>query len=495
MENLLELKNISKHYPGVLALDNVSISFRPGEIHGIMGENGAGKSTLIKIIAGAETPDAGAEMLLDGKVLPQGNPQLAKSAGIGVIYQEFNLVPSLSIAENIFLGTKTEKSNFTVDYQYIYSESEKTMKRLGLNLSPKTQVRNISTAQQQMVEIAKACSRDCKVLVFDEPTASIAAAEAERLFEIIKELRNSGVCILYITHRMDEVFNLCDRVSVLRDGKYIGTRDASEIDQAELIRMMIGRVLDNTYPLRNARIGEEVLEVRNLTGNGDYDINFTLHKGEILGFGGLVGAGRTELAKMLCGDVMPDCGDIIVRGEKKKFKNCADAIKCGIGLIPEDRKNEGVFLNFNIIWNTNIMSLKKYSHHLVVDEKKYQQLYDYYKEVLKIKTPSEFQYARNLSGGNQQKVALAKVLAPQNDILIFDEPTRGIDIGAKQEIYKLMNDLVEQGYSIIMISSEMEELLGMSDRVIVLYEGHQMGELNKNEFSQERVMALASGVK
>lgn len=495
MEELLELKHISKHYPGVLALDNVNVSFRAGEIHGFMGENGAGKSTIIKIIAGAETPDPGAEMLLEGKPLSQGNPQLAKAAGIGVIYQEFNLVPSLSVAENIFLGTKTAKSNVTVDFDFIYSESEKTLKRLGLDINPRTQVRNLSTAQQQMVEIAKACSRDCKVLIFDEPTASIAAAEAENLFKIIRELKAAGVCIIYVSHRMDEIFRLCDRISVLRDGQYVGTRNAADIDQTELIRMMIGRVLDTTFPQRSVEIGETVLETRNLTGNGDYNINFSLHKGEILGFGGLVGAGRTELAKMICGDVKPESGEILVHGKVKKFRNCADAIKCGIGLIPEDRKNEGVFLNFNIIWNTNIMALKKFSHHFVVDEKKYRQMYDYYKEKLKIKTPSEFQYARNLSGGNQQKVALAKVLAPENDILIFDEPTRGIDIGAKQEIYKLMNDLVSQGYSIIMISSEMEELLGMSDRVIVLYEGKQMGELQKEEFSQEKVMVLASGVK
>lgn len=495
MENVLELKNITKHYPGVVAINNVSMSFRKGEVHGIMGENGAGKSTLIKMIAGAERPDPGAEMFLQGNPLPQGNPQLAKEAGIGVIYQEFNVVPSMSIAENIFLGTKTQKSNITVDYDYIYKQSAEAMKRLGVEMNPRTLVRNLSTAQQQIVEIAKACSRECKVLIFDEPTGSIAAAEVENLFKIIRELKEQGVCILYITHRMDEVFNICDRVSVLRDGEYVGTRNCSDIDQAELIRMMIGRTLDTSYPLRNVELGETVLEVSNLTGNGDHDINFSLRKGEILGFGGLVGAGRTELAKMLCGAVRPSSGDIVVGGKKRKFRNCADAIEAGIGLIPEDRKSEGVFLNFNIIWNINIMALKKYSHHMVVDEKKYQELYDYYCETLRIKTPSKYQYARNLSGGNQQKVALAKVLACDNSILIFDEPTRGIDVGAKQEIYKLMNRLVEEGRSIIMISSEMEELLGMSDRVIVLYEGNQMGELSKDEFSQEKVMTLASGVK
>lgn len=495
MEELLELKNISKHYPGVLALDHVNISFRGGEIHGLMGENGAGKSTLIKMIAGADTPDPGAEMYLEGKALPQGNPQLSKAEGIGVIYQEFNLVPSLSVAENIFLGTKTKNHSYTVDYDYINRESQETLKRLGLKIDSHTLVRTLSTAQQQMVEIAKACSRDCKVLIFDEPTASIAAAEAEELFKIIKELKATGVCIIYVSHRMDEIFKLCDRISVLRDGKYIGTRNAAEIDHAELIRMMIGRVLETDFPQRNVQIGETVLEVRNLTGNGDHNISFSLRKGEILGLGGLVGAGRTELAKMLCGDVRPVSGEILVHGEPKSFKTCADAVKCGIALIPEDRKHEGVFLNFNIIWNTNIMALKKFSYHLVVDEKKYRELYETYKNTLQIKTASEFQYARNLSGGNQQKVALAKVLAAENDILIFDEPTRGIDVGAKREIYKLMNSLVEKGVSIIMISSEMEELLGMSDRVIVLYEGMQMGELQKNEYSQENVMTLASGVR
>ena len=328
----------------------------------------------------------------------------------------------------------------------------------------------------------------------DEPTASIPMAEVSNLFRIVRRLREKGVSIIYISHRLEELFELCDRVTVFRDGKYVVTRNVSEITKKDLIRYMIGRELTEKFPERHVQIGEPVLEVRDLSGNGDFHINLQLHRGEILGLAGLVGAGRTELAKMICGDVKPESGEIIVKGRAMRAHSVADVVDHGIGLIPEDRKQEGAFLQYSIDWNIPVMSLRQNSTYGFMHFKVLDQLVQTYTETLNIKTPTVKQLVRNLSGGNQQKVVVAKVLAAQTDILIFDEPTRGIDVGAKQEIYKLMNELVESGKSILMISSEMEEMLGMSDRIIVLHEGRVSGELQKQEFSQESVLELASGI-
>lgn len=493
MAKVLEVKNVTKTYPGVVALDKVSFDVDKGEILALIGENGAGKSTVIKTIAGAVTPDSGS-IVIDGKEYGKLTPSVAKEAGIGVVYQELNLVPSLSIMENIFLGDKVGNKKFLPDFKEMKKRSEEIMSDLGVKIDVSTQVQMLSTAQMQIVEIAKAVVKNCKVLIMDEPSASIPMAEVNNMFRIVRRLKEKGVAVIYISHRLEELFELCDRVTVFRDGQFVVTRNVADITKKDLIKYMIGRELTEKFPVRNVKIGEPVLELKDLTGNSDFHINMMLHKGEILGLAGLVGAGRTELAKMLCGDVKADGGEIIVKGKRMHAVSAADGVAYGIGLVPEDRKLEGVFLDYTIEWNIPIMSLRKISKAGIVDFKEADRLTQKYVEALGIKTPSVKQEVKNLSGGNQQKVVVAKVLAAENDILIFDEPTRGIDVGAKQEIYRLMNSLVEEGKSILMISSEMEELLGMSDRIMVLYEGHVSGELSKDEFSQDTILELASGM-
>jgi ABC-type sugar transport system ATPase subunit len=492
MGKILEVKNITKTYPGVVALDNVSFDVEEGEILALIGENGAGKSTVIKAISGAITPDSGT-ITIDGKTYEKLTPSLAKEAGIGVVYQELNLVPSLSITENIFLGEKVGGKHMP-DFKTMKKRSEEVLADLGVHINVDTQVQMLSTAQMQIVEIAKAVVKNCKVLIMDEPSASIPMAEVQNMFRIVRRLKEKGVSVIYISHRLEELFEICDRVTVFRDGQYVITRNVSEITKKDLIKYMIGRELTEKYPERKNKIGEPVMEVRDLCGNGDFHINLTLNKGEILGLAGLVGAGRTELAKMLCGDVKPDSGQIIINGKELKAASAADGVVAGIGLIPEDRKVEGAFLEYTIEWNIPVMALKKISKFGLVNFHRAGELVDEYQKKLDIKTPSVKQEVKNLSGGNQQKVVVAKVLAADNEILIFDEPTRGIDVGAKQEIYKLMSQLVEEGKSILMISSDMEELLGMSDRINVLYEGKISGEVLKEDFSQDRVLELASGI-
>lgn len=493
MTKILEVKNITKTYPGVVALDDVSFDVEKGEILALIGENGAGKSTVIKSISGAIEFDSGS-IIIDGKEYKKLTPAIAKEEGIGVVYQELNLVPSLSIMENIFLGEKLGDKAYGPDFVQMKKRSEEVMKELGVTLPVETQVQMLSTAQMQIVEIAKAVVKNCKVLIMDEPSASIPMAEVKNMFGIIRRLKEKGVSIIYISHRLEELFEICDRVTVFRDGKFVITRNVTDITKSDLIKYMIGRELTEKFPTRNCEIKENILEVRDLCGNGDFHINLALREGEILGLAGLVGAGRTELAKILCGDVPAESGEILVKGKSMHATSCADGVKYGIGLVPEDRKNEGVFLDYSIEWNIPLMALKHISHNGIVDFNKADELVDKFITTLGIKTPSAKQEVKNLSGGNQQKVVIAKVLAANNDILIFDEPTRGIDVGAKQEIYCLMNQLVEQGKSILMISSEMEELLGMSDRIVVLYEGKVSGEVMKEDFSQERILELASGI-
>lgn len=493
MDKILEVKNVTKTYPGVVALDNVSFDVEKGEILALIGENGAGKSTVIKTIAGAIAPDSGS-IIIDGKEYRKLSPAIAKEAGIGVVYQELNLVPSLSIAENIFLGDRVGRAGWGPDFKEMRKRAGEIMEDLGIKIDVNTQVQMLSTAQMQIVEIAKAVVKNCKVLIMDEPSASIPMAEVQNMFRIVRRLKEKGVAVIYISHRLEELFELCDRVTIFRDGQYVVTKKVPEITKKDLIKYMIGRELTEKFPERNVKIGKPVLQTKNLTGNGDFHINLTLNQGEILGLAGLVGAGRTELAKMLCGDVKPVKGQIIIRGKEMKAASAADGVAAGIGLVPEDRKLEGVFLDYTIEWNIPIMSMKKISRCGVIHFGEMDRLVKHYVDTLSIKTPSVKQEVKNLSGGNQQKVVVAKVLAADNDILIFDEPTRGIDVGAKQEIYKLMNRLAEEGKSIIMISSEMEELLGMSDRILVLHEGKISGEISKDKYSQDKVLELASGI-
>ena len=487
---ILQVENLTKRYPGVTALDNVSFSIEAGEIRGLIGENGAGKSTIIKSIAGAISFEEGA-LIINGQRYTSITPTLAIENGISVIYQEFNLVPSMTVAENIFLGEKIG-SKYAVNFKEMEKRSKEIFDRFGVDIDVKAQVGTLSTAQKQLVEIAKSISKNVKVLFMDEPSASLSVSEIEVMFEIVRTLKKDGIAIVYVSHRLDELFEICDSVTVMRDGKMIDTKPIQELNRQSLIKLMVGRELTETYPDRHKVSDDVVLELRNVYGNGDVGIDLKLYKGEILGLGGLVGCGRTELAKLIYGAEHVEKGEIYLNGDKVTINSPSEAITMGIGLIPEDRKTEGVFLNFPIDWNVVIQCVRALSNSGVIDPQKTKSISEKYIDELKIVTPSKKQMVRNLSGGNQQKVVLAKVLAANTKIIIFDEPTRGIDVGAKQEIYYLMDRLTRQGISIIMISSDMEELLGMSDRIVVLSEGSIAGELSRDEFSQVAVMELAS---
>jgi ribose transport system ATP-binding protein len=488
---ILSLENITKKYPGVLALNNVSINFLEGEVHALLGENGAGKSTLIKAIAGAIDVDAGI-VSINGHNYSKMTPSLSRSLGIEVIYQEFNLVPALSCAENIFLGEKVGNSVF-VNARLIEDKAAEVLKQFGVPIDPRKLVQDLSIAQQQIIEIAKAVSKNIKILIMDEPSAPLSVSEVEIMFGIIKKLKQSGVTVIYISHRLEEVFRISDRVTVMRDGCYIATKNTKETNRQELINLMVGRELKESYPPRKNPVGGIAMEVKNLTGNGDKDISFSIRKGEILGISGLVGAGRTELAMLLFGAVPAENGEILVNGKLAKIKSPLDAIQHKIGLLTEDRKGQGLFLEMAVKWNISFPIIKRLSKYGIVNTKREDTIARKYKERINIKTPSLTQQVINLSGGNQQKVVLAKSLAAESDILIFDEPTRGIDVGAKQEIYHLMSELADNGIAILMISSDMEELLGMSDRIIVLCEGKLAGEVKKEQFNQHYILDLASG--
>ena len=486
---VLSLRNISVVYPGVKALDDLSIDFRRGAIHALVGENGAGKSTLIKVIAGAIRPDGGT-VTVDGASFSGFTPAEAASHGIQAIYQEFNLVGALSVAENICLG---EDYGRLVDFKRMNRIASEVFERFHIPIDPRTPVQSLSNAHRQIVEIAKAVSKKARIMIFDEPTAPLTVVEVDILMGIIRQLREEGVTILYISHRLDEIFEICDRVSVLRDGKYVGTRNVAETNRQELIRMMVGREISESGARRKTEPGAEALKVVNLTGNGVKNISFTLRHGEILGVGGLVGAGRTEIMKVLYGAEKKQWGHVWIEGKEVEFRNTGEAMRSGLGLVPEDRKNQGCFLRNSIRWNTVISCLKRITRGGVLSRAAEKEIAERFRKRFNIRTPSIEQLVINLSGGNQQKVALAKAMAAESSILILDEPTRGVDVGAKQEIYDLMNDLCDEGKCIIMISSDMEELLSMSDRIIVLYEGEQTGEIAREEFSQEYVLFLASG--
>lgn len=487
----LSLTNITKQYPGVLALDQVSLDFVEGEVHALLGENGAGKSTLIKVVAGAIEPDGGI-IHLAGQEFGKMTPHLARSLGVEVIYQEFNLVPSMSVAENIFLGDKTGKG-MIVDTRVMVKRARDVFQQFNLDIDPHALVRDLPSAQQQIVEIAKAVSKNVRILIMDEPTAPLTVTEVDSMFEIVRQLKARGVTIIYISHRLEEIFRIADKVSVLRDGRYIATRETKATNRKDLISLMVGRELKESYPARTVAPREVALEVRHLSGNGDEDISFSVRKGEILGLSGLVGAGRTELARVIFGAEPAESGEILLEGKPVQIRSPQDAINLGIGLIPEDRKNQGVFLDMDIKWNISFSQVRQLSRYAVVDTRQESTVAAKYRDLLKIKTPSLAQQVKNLSGGNQQKVVLAKSLAAQSKVLIFDEPTRGIDVGAKQEIYNLMCELANDGLAIIMISSDMEELLGMSDRILVLCEGRMAGEVARAEFSQNDILDLASG--
>jgi ribose transport system ATP-binding protein len=489
---VLQLKNISKTYPGVVALHEVSLEIIRGEVHALVGENGAGKSTLIKTCTGAVTPNKG-QIVVNGKEFSAMSPKMAKENGIAVIYQEFNLVDELSAAENIFLG-KAIRKGIRIDRRAMEERSAELFNMLAIDINPRELVRNLTVGYQQLVEIAKAVSEKAQILIMDEPSAPLTNAEVGKMFEMVDRLKAQGVTIIYISHRMDEIFRLSDRVTIMRDGRKIETLRTSDTSVEHLVTAMVGRELKETYPARsNDSIKEDVLlETRCLSGNGLKDISFSVRRGEILGLAGLIGAGRTELAELLFGVKPKSSGHIFFNGQALVSKTPRDAINSGIALVPEDRKRQGAFLDIDIKSNISMAVLGRISRLSVVNKRQEQSIAESYKSSMSIKTPGLFQKIKNLSGGNQQKVIIAKWLATMPELIILDEPTRGIDVGAKHEIYKLINELVESGKTILMISSEMEELLGMADRIIVLSEGRISGEIAKKDFNQELIMSYAS---
>ena len=487
---ILSLKNMGKVYPGVVALNGVSVDFYPGSVHALIGENGAGKSTLIKCVTGIVTPDTG-EIIVDGKSYSRMIPELTKSCGIEAIYQEFNLVLNMTVGENVFLGREPKKG-VLLDRKTMNREAAALLESLGVPLDPDALIETLSPAKMQMVEIAKALSHSCKIMIMDEPTSAITNAEVAELFRVIRELKKNGVAIVYISHRLDEIFEVADEVTVMRDGQTVGHCMINEIDRKGLIKMMVGRELNTIYPEREAVIGDVAYEVQDLWGNGDRNISFSVRAGEILGLGGLVGAGRTEAAMLMMGMSKKLHGHTFLYGEEIDVKDPADAVDFGLGMVSEDRRELSIMQSLSVKENMTMAQIKKLSRFGVINNKAETEAVDRFKDILNIKTSDINQVISELSGGNQQKVAISKWLATGAKVLILDEPTRGIDVGARYEIYKVMFDLAKSGMAIIMISSDMEELLGVSDRIIVFSENEIAGELQKAEFSQEAVLELAS---
>lgn len=490
---VLQLQHIRKEYPGVVALKDVTLELKKGEILALIGENGAGKSTLIKCCSGAVVPTSG-KIIVNDKEFTSMTPTLAAENGIAIIYQEFNNVKELSAAENLFLGRPIRKG-IVVDKKAMEAEAAKAFERLHIKINPKDLMKNLTVGYQQMVEIAKAIQQNAKILIMDEPSAPLTSAEVESMFEVVEQLREEGISIVYISHRLEEIYRLSDRILVLRDGEYVKTLITKDSQVQELIQLMVGRELTESYPPRQDCVDKNdvLLELQDVTGNGDENISLKIHRGEILGLGGLVGAGRTELAQLIFGAAPKESGKMIYKGKEINPKSPREAIDLGIALVPEDRKRHGAMLGISIKNNINMPIYEKNSKFSIINSRKEREIAEKYQKSMAIKTPSLNQLVKNLSGGNQQKVILGRWLAADSELIIFDEPTRGIDVGAKYEIYKLMNDLVEkEGKAILMISSEMEELMGMSDRVIVLAEGKMTGELSKEEFNQETIMAYAS---
>lgn len=490
---ILEVKNVSKIFPGVKALDHVSLKVRKGEIHAFVGENGAGKSTLMKILNGNYKKDEGS-IWIDGKEVEIRCPDDARDAGISIIFQELNLVPHLSIAENIFMGRLLRNGKKMIDWGRIYQEADALMAQIGYSIDTRIAVEKLSVAQKQMVEIAKAISYpNTKLILMDEPSATLTNRECENLFEVIRGLRKQGVSVIYISHKLEEIGELCEWVTILRDGKIIDSGAVSDFTRDEMISKMIGREITNKFPKRNSEPKDkEVLRVEGLSRRGVIsDVSFSLREGEVLGFAGLVGAGRTEIAKAVTGIDYVDTGVIYVDGKRVKINNPKDALKAGIAYLSEDRKQEGLVLKAPIKWNISMANMNRILSMGVINEKKDESIADEMINSILIKTPSREQYVMNLSGGNQQKIVIAKWLNTDAKIFIFDEPTRGIDVGAKYEIYVLINQLVREGKSVIIISSELPEVLEMSDRVLVINKGKVAAELTGEEMNAQSVMEYA----
>lgn len=494
MTALLQASNLTKSYAGVQALKRASFELRAGEVHALVGENGAGKSTLIKIITGAVQADSG-EVKLDGQPINDNSPQLARSLGIAAIYQQPALFPELTVAENIALGVEQTSGWRPINWKARHVLAAELLGQVGANISTEALAGELTMPQQQLVEIARALGAEARVLIMDEPTASLSEDDAQNLFRVIGELRARGVGIIYISHRLDELPLIADRVTVLRDGATIETRQMAEVDRQELIRLMVGRELSAVFPKREVSLGETVLDVRNLTCReaGIRDISFSIRAGEILGFAGLVGAGRTELARTLFGLTPADGGEIRLRDQAVKINSPAQAAELGIAYVPEDRRRHGVILDMPISANTTLASLRQLAKFGFLDFAAEREVAAEYAVRLGVKTPALFATAGTLSGGNQQKVALSRWLATKPSVLILDEPTQGIDVGAKSEIHSLMGELAEQGLAILMISSELPEILGMSDRIAVMHAGRIAATFDRAEASQQTILAAALG--
>ena len=498
MEYVLELKNIYKSFPGVKVLEDVTLQVRPGEVHALMGENGAGKSTLMKILMGIYKTDQGS-IFLEGKETAMHGPKDAMSKGISMIHQELNTVLDMEVAENVFVGRELLKKGMEklkiVDIARMREETGRYFREMNIDIDPRAKMRTLSVAEMQLVEIVKAISLNSRIIVMDEPTSAITEKEATVLFAQIERLKKQGVAIIYISHKMDEIFRISDTITVLRDGQWIGTKPAKELDNDMLIKMMVGRELTDIYPKDPVEIGDVILEVKNLSrGKKVRDASFSLRKGEVLGIAGLVGVGRSELVETIFGLYPKTGGQIFLHGKEVHIKSAADAIKNKMALITEDRKQTGLNLIVSVKENIASVSIGKLSTHGIVNDKKINEVSEKYIRELKIKTPDGNAIVGNLSGGNQQKVVLAKWLLDEPDIIIFDEPTRGIDIGAKRDIYLLINNLAKEGKAVIVISSEMAEVMGICDRILVMAEGRINGEVRREEFSQEVIMGYASNI-
>lgn len=499
IDYILEMKEITKSFPGVLALDKVNIKVREGTVHVLCGENGAGKSTLMKVLSGEHEIDSG-EIYFKGKKLENKNAKAALNAGIAMIHQELSPILEMTIAENIFLDREPTYGDTSfwgkrfVDFKTLYKQTGELLNSLGLKYDPHMKMKELSVAGMQLIEITKAISRDAKLIIMDEPTSAITYTEVNMLFEQIEDLKKKGVAIIYITHKMDEIFKIADDITIIRDGQFIDSNKASEYDNNKLVSLMVGREISESFPKVEAEIGETVLEVKNLTRHGVFEnISFKVRKGEIVGLSGLVGAGRTEVVRAIFGLDPIDSGEIFLNGKRVKIVNTEAAIKHGIAMISEDRKEEGLILCRSVLENTSLVNLKKFAPGLFINTNKEKSEVQRMIEMLQVKVPTMYTKAGSLSGGNQQKVVIAKWLLGNLNVLILDEPTRGIDVGSKSEIHKLMSEFIQKGLAIIMISSELPEVLGMSDRVIIMQGGRMRGELSRETFTQEKIMTLATG--
>ena len=492
-ETILKMQGIQKYFSGVHALKGVNFELRAGEVHALMGENGAGKSTLIKVLCGIHKRDGGSVELF-GEEVNFNNIAESQAAGISVIHQELNMMGHLTVAQNMFIGREFKQGIFINDKK-MEAEAQLLFDKMGVKIDPSTKLGDLTVGKQQMVEIAKAVSRECKLLVLDEPTAALTLPEVEELFKIMNDLRDKGIGMIYISHRMDEINRISDRVTVMRDGEYVGTVNTAEVTKDDIVKMMVGRVImgDQKAVSAVAPDAPVILEVNHLNAGKEVkDVSFQLRKGEILGFAGLMGAGRTEVARALYGADLKQTGEIIINGKKVNIKTPEQAVKCGICYLSEDRKRFGLMLDKSVTENTTIASVDDFIHAGLINDGAMRNSSAEFNTKLRTKTPSMEQLLKNLSGGNQQKVIIARWLMKNADIFIFDEPTRGIDVGAKSEIYNLMDELVSQGKSIIMISSELPEVLRMSDRILVMCEGRKTGELDISEATQENIMQLAT---